>query len=161
MRQLLSIFLLAMIGTGQSYAKDYEACFKKAAQKHGVPLQILFAVSFTESSFRANAHNKNRNGTRDYGFMQINSIWSKQAKKMGYSWHKVKSNPCTNVMFGSHILKANKKRLGSWRAAVGAYNAGFSKSAKAKKRRHNYYRKVIRNKSLAKRYIHRLKIKTS
>ncbi|MGY0399166.1 MAG: hypothetical protein ACWIPH_04360 [Ostreibacterium sp.] len=37
--------------------------------------------------------------------MQINSIWSKQAVKMGYNWSKVRSNPCTNNMFGSHIFK--------------------------------------------------------
>lgn len=161
MRQLFSLVLLLVIGLGQVQAKDYEACFQKAAKKHNVPVSLLFAVSFTESSFKPTARNKNRNGTRDYGLMQINSIWAKQAKKMGYSWQQIKSNPCTNIMFGSHILKANKKRLGSWRAAVGAYNAGFSKSAKAKKRRQRYYNKVIRNKGIAKRYLHRLKAKSS
>lgn len=161
MRQLFSLLLLLAIGLGQGNAKDYETCFEKAAKKHNVPLSILFAVSFTESSFKPHAKNKNRNGTRDYGFMQINSIWAKQAPQMGYSWQQVKTNPCTNVMFGSHILKSNKKRLGSWRAAVGAYNAGFAKSAKAKKRRQHYYNKVIRNKGIAKRYIHRLRKKSS
>ncbi len=98
-------------------------------------MQWLYAISFTESSFNPKSKNKNANGSRDYGLMQINSIWKKEAKRMGYSWHKIKTNPCTNVMFGGHI------------------------TAKAKRLRNKYYHKVRKNRSLAKRYIKRLRKK--
>ncbi len=143
----------------QLYADTYEACFKEAAKKHNLPVQWLYAISFTESSFNPKSKNKNANGSRDYGLMQINSIWKKEAKRMGYSWHKIKTNPCTNVMFGGHILKANLKRTKSISKAIGAYNAGFANTAKAKRLRNKYYQKVRKNRSLAKRYIKRLRKK--
>lgn len=159
MKKTTLLFLILLFGLTTGYAKTYEACFKRAAEKNNVPLDILLAVSFTESSFRHSSRNKNHNGTADYGLMQINSIWAKEAHKYGYQWSKIKKNACTNIMFGSLILKNNKKRLGSWASAVGAYNAGFANTAKAKKRRLRYYKKVLRNRALAKRHIKRLKRK--
>lgn len=159
MKRIITFTLLLLLSITQLQAKTYEACFKAASQKHGVPLKILLAVSFTESSFNHRSRNSNRNGTQDYGLMQINSIWAPHAKKMGYSWNQIKSNPCTNIMFGSRILKDNRKRLGNWKSAIGAYNAGFAKTAKAKQRRNKYYKKVMRNKLVAQRNIKRLKKK--
>lgn len=159
MKKITVYIFLVVFGLTASYAKTYEACFKKAAKKHGVPLDYLLAVSFTESSFRHSSRNSNRNGTADYGLMQINSIWAKEAHKYGYSWNKIKKNACTNIMFGSLILKNNKKRLGSWKKAIGAYNAGFASTPKAKKRRLRYYKKVLRNRAIAKKHIKRLKRK--
>lgn len=150
----LQIFIFSF-----AQAKTYEACFQKASKKHGVPLELLLAVSFTESSFRHASRNRNSNGTADYGLMQINSLWAKEAHKYGYQWSKIKKNACTNIMFGSLILKNNKNRLGSWKSAIGAYNAGFANTAKAKKRRLRYYNKVLKNRAIAQRHIKRLKRK--
>ncbi len=154
---VLFVLLTGFLAFG--HAKTLEQCFHDASAKNDVPMSLLLAVAFTESSFKANSLNKNKNGTHDYGLMQINSIWSKDAKRHGFSWEKIKKDPCTNVMFGSFILKQNKKRLGSWSKAIGAYNAGFSNSPKAKKVRRRYYDKVMRNKLVAKRHIHRLQQK--
>lgn len=153
-RVFLVALLLGFLPVG--YGKTLEQCFHEASEKNEVPVNLLFAVAFTESSFKANSLNKNKNGSHDYGLMQINSIWAKDAKRHGFNWEKIKKDPCTNVMFGSYILKQNKKRLGSWSKAIGAYNAGFSNTPKAKKVRQRYYAKVMRNKLLAKRYITRL-----
>lgn len=139
------------------YAHSIESCFKKASQKHDVPLHYLLAVSYTESRFKGNLSHRNKNGTHDYGLMQINSIWSNPAKKMGYNWNKIKTNSCTNIMFGSHILKLNFKRLGSWQSAIGAYNAGFSKTKKAQKRRQRYFNLVMKHRLIAKRTFKKIK----
>lgn len=148
------IFILLALFVGfAGYGKTLEQCFHDASVENDVPVNLLFAVAFTESSFKANSLNKNKNGSHDYGLMQINSIWAKDAKRHGFSWEKIKKDPCTNVLFGSYILKQNKKRLGSWSKAIGAYNAGFSNSPKAKKVRKRYYSKVMRNKLIAQRYI--------
>lgn len=159
MKKLISLTLLMIISIGYSHATTYEACFKSASEKYGVPLKILLAISFTESSFNHKSLNHNRNGTKDYGLMQINSFWAKHAAGMGYEWSQVKHDPCTNVMFGSRILKDNRRRLGTWEAAIGAYNAGFAKTAKARKLRARYYKKVMRNRLIAQRNIDKLKKK--
>lgn len=153
------IFLFIILSFTKAYTKTYDACFKAAAKKHNIPVQWLYAISFTESSFNPKSQNKNRNGSRDYGLMQINSIWETEAKKLGYSWHKIKTNPCTNVMFGGHILKNNLKRTKSLSKAIGAYNAGFANTPKAKRLRKKYYQKVRRNRVLAQRHLNRLKKK--
>lgn len=158
MKKLLTlcVFLVSM---AHLHAETYEACFKKAAQKHNIPVQWLYAISFTESSFNPDSSNRNRNGTRDYGLMQINSIWKKEAKRLGYSWHKIKTNPCTNIMFGSYILKSNIRRTKNMQKAIGAYNVGFSNTAKAKRLRKKYFEKVKRNRKVAQRHLKRLRRK--
>ncbi len=83
MKKLLTLLVL-LFGITQLQAKTYEVCFKDAAKKHNIPVQWLYAIAFTESSFNPRSKNNNRNGTRDYGFMQINSIWKKEAKRIGY-----------------------------------------------------------------------------
>lgn len=150
-RGLVVTFLL-LSSFGAVSAKNIEKCFVAAAKKHGVPMKILLAVSYTESRFKSKARNSNRNGTRDYGLMQINSIWASHAKKLGFSWQHIKSDPCTNVMFGSYILRQNYKRMGSWKGAIGAYNAGFGKTPKARKRRLHYYRLVMKHREVAQRH---------
>ncbi len=141
--------LLAFFICLSAKAENLEACFRKASIKNDVPMGLLLAISYTESRFKTRARNTNTNGTKDYGLMQINSVWATQAKKMGYSWQKIKSNPCENVMFGSQILKYNHKRMGSWSSAIGAYNAGFGNTPKAKKRRQKYYNLVMQHHAVA------------
>lgn len=153
---LITLFVFASMITNVQ-AKSVKSCFKEASNKHNVPLPILLAVAYTESRFKTKARNGNTNGTRDYGIMQINSIWSKEAYKMGYSWKKIKHRPCTNIMFGSRILRDNRKRLGNWKSAIGAYNAGFGNTAKAKKRRNHYYRLVMKHKSVASKRFKKIK----
>lgn len=157
LKQIIILAMLLTVGVASAQVKSIESCFKAAAEKHNVPLHLLLAISYTESRFKPYVKGHNRNGTSDYGLMQINSIWSKQAKKMGHNWQAIKTDPCANVMFGSHILKYNRKRMGSWQAAVGAYHAGFGKTPKAKKRRQRYYRLVMRHSQVAQRSIKNVK----
>lgn len=157
MKKYFIVLLFIFAGLTHSQAKSVHSCFKEASRKYNVPLPILLAVAYTESRFKTKARNSNRNGTRDYGIMQVNSLWSKQAYKMGYSWKKIKYSPCTNLMFGSRILRDNHRRLGNWKSAIGAYNAGFGNTAKAKKRRNSYYRLVMKHKSVAKRTFKKIK----
>ncbi len=158
MKKLLTVLVL-LLGITQLQAKTYEVCFKDAAKKHNIPVQWLYAIAFTESSFNPNSKNNNRNGTRDYGFMQINSIWKKEAKRVGYSWHKITTNPCANIMFGGYILKENLRRTKSMKKAIGAYNVGFANTPKAKRLRSRYYQKVSKNRHVAKRHLKRLRRK--
>ncbi len=156
-RFFLPILLAFLLGAGNAQAKSLEACFKEAAIKHQIPLDLLLAVSYTESRFKTGLNGHNKNASYDYGPMQINSIWATQAKKMGHNWQKIKTNPCANIMFGGHILKYNHKLMGSWSAAIGAYNAGYAKTSKANKRRQRYYRLVMSHHAVAQRSIKKAK----
>lgn len=78
-------------------------CINLAAMQYHVPAVIIIAVLKTEGG-RVGHANSNKNGTIDYGPMQINSIWLDKLKKHGYSAHDLQYNPCLNVAAGTWIL---------------------------------------------------------
>lgn len=100
-----------------------ETCWDSAARLHHVNVEVLVAIAQVESSFRASAINRNRNGSADIGIMQINSSWLPTLKRYGISRADL-FDPCVNVHVGAWILGKNFRHYGqtSWRA-VGAYNA--------------------------------------
>lgn len=116
----LFIFLFLLIGIKICYAHPLTQCMYDAGNKYSVNPEILWAIAKVESSFDANAINKNKNGSYDYGVMQINSIW---AKTIGYeNWSKL-SDPCYNIHVGAWILSQCIARNGyNWKA-IGCYNS--------------------------------------
>ncbi|HMK43159.1 MAG TPA: lytic transglycosylase domain-containing protein, partial [Dissulfurispiraceae bacterium] len=107
--------LLAFCGTE---AKGF--CFDDAAKKYELSADLLRAIARTESGMRANAVNRNSNGSFDIGVMQINSFWF---PKFGLTADQLKSDPCLNVMTGADILSRCVKSHGYTWEAVGCYNA--------------------------------------
>ncbi len=144
--------------TNLAEPRTYETCFEEAAEAYGIPLEWLFALSFTESSFWPDSSNENSNGTSDFGFMQINTTWKKEAERAGYDWEQIMTNPCANIMFGSYILRHNYDRTKNFSRAIGAYNAGLGRSKRARNNRVRYYRKVKKNIEVAENNLHRLQI---
>lgn len=98
-------------------------CFVEAGKTYGVDPTLLKAIAKVESSWRADALNKNSNSV-DIGVMQINSSWLTKEPFKGLGYRKEHLfEPCTNVMVGAWVLASNFKSYGySWEA-VGAYNA--------------------------------------
>lgn len=103
-------------------AQVMQGCWDKAGKTYGVDPWLLMAVAKVESSFRANAINKNKNNTYDIGMMQINSFWLPTLSKFGIS-SKDLLNPCTSVFVGSWIMAQNIKRFGYNQDGIGAYNS--------------------------------------
>ena len=100
------------------------ACFEAAGARYRIDPLLLYAIAQVESRLQADAVNHNRNGTVDYGVMQINSIHLPWLKRHGIDAQRLLSEPCTTVEVGASILADMMSRLGySW-DAVGAYNAG-------------------------------------
>lgn len=97
-------------------------CWDSAGKTYGVDPWLLMAVAKVESSFKANAINKNKNNTYDIGMMQINSFWLPTLSKYGIS-SKDLLNPCTSVFVGSWIMAQNIKRFGYNQDGIGAYNS--------------------------------------
>ncbi|OPY84724.1 MAG: Transglycosylase SLT domain protein [Syntrophorhabdus sp. PtaU1.Bin153] len=102
-------------------------CFEEAGERYGVSPQLLWAIAKTESNFNATAVNYNRNGSFDYGVMQINSSWYRE---LGTDrWMRL-GDACYNINAGAWILSKCVQRYGYTWAAVGCYN-GISKNAGA------------------------------
>lgn len=127
-------------------ASPCEREMARAAQLHGIPLGILYAVGLTETGRRGALHPyalgaegetvfaksaddamasfeaMRRRGTRliDLGCMQINYYY--HGKK--FSSVQAMFDPAKNVDYAARFLKELKQREGSWTMAVARYNAG-------------------------------------
>lgn len=95
-------------------------CFEEAGQMYGVSPEILYNIASVESGFNPAVINKNKNGSYDYGLMQINSSW---AKTLGPERWKALSDPCTSVKTGAWILSQCLSRYGYTWQGIGCYNS--------------------------------------
>ncbi|ADR19270.1 lytic transglycosylase domain-containing protein [Calditerrivibrio nitroreducens] len=103
----------------------YPYCFDEAEKIYNVNKELLIAIAKVESNMRPDAINWNRNGTFDYGVMQINSAWYYELGEE--KWHKL-ADPCENVKTGAMILSKCIKKYGfNWKA-VDCYNKGSKAS---------------------------------
>jgi len=117
MKQITCLLLLSVF---LSPALSRAFCFEQAADQYGLSPQLLWAICKVESNFNPKALNYNKNGSFDYGAMQINSFWY---DKLGKDrWQKL-SDPCFNVKVGAWILSQCVKQHGYTWEAVGCYNA--------------------------------------
>ncbi|MCR4288136.1 MAG: lytic transglycosylase domain-containing protein [Deltaproteobacteria bacterium] len=127
---ILALFLSVLLMQGVVSA----FCFDYAGRYYGISSELLSAIAFVESSHDPNALNRNRNGTVDYGLMQVNSQW---APEFGEYWDYIK-DPCYNVLAGAWILKRCIARFDDTWGAVGCYNTGRAEGKSALR----YIRKV-------------------
>ena len=115
---LLIIMLLLLLVAAVASAEDL--CFEEAGNEYGINPQILKAIAKVESGFNPRAINRNKNGTYDFGVMQINSSWY---YTLGKDWWMTLGDPCSNIKGGARILSGCMKRYGySWEA-IGCYNS--------------------------------------
>ncbi len=94
-------------------------CFEEAGERYGISPQLLWAIAKTESNFNATAVNRNKNGSFDYGLMQVNSSWYAE---LGHDRWMGLGDACYNVHVGAWILSQCVQRYGYTWAAVGCYN---------------------------------------
>jgi len=95
-------------------------CFYDAGRAYGINPQLLQGIAKVESNLNPAAINRNKNGSADYGLMQINSFW---LKKLGTTTEELLKNPCYNVMAGAYVLRGCLDRHGETWEAIGCYNA--------------------------------------
>ncbi|MGO9139715.1 MAG: lytic transglycosylase domain-containing protein [Syntrophales bacterium] len=114
-----------------THAQAY--CFEEAGRLYNISPQLLWSIAKVESNFQPEALNWNRNGTYDFGVMQINSSWRMALGEE--RWTKL-GEPCMNVKVGAWILAQCIARHGYTWKAVGFYNAA------SKNKRDAYARKV-------------------
>jgi soluble lytic murein transglycosylase-like protein len=100
--------------------EDLRMCFEEAGVLYGISPLLLRGIALNESAFDPVAVNWNRNGSYDFGVMQINSFWY---RKLGRdAWLRL-ADPCYNIHVGAWILAQCVGRHGyNWKA-VGCYNS--------------------------------------
>lgn len=115
---LSSACLAATLVANASFAN----CFEQAAAYHQVNSLVLRAIAWQESRARPNATHVNKNGSIDYGMMQINSIHLRELSRYGLSSDKLMQS-CTSVYVAAwHLRKMMNKYGNSW-TAIGAYHS--------------------------------------
>lgn len=78
-------------------------CINRAAIEYHIPATLIVSVLKTENG-RVGSANLNKNGTYDYGPMQLNSSWLFKIAPYGYTQQSLQYNPCVNVSVGTWIL---------------------------------------------------------
>ena len=116
---LQKLLFLAVILVSPTAAAD---CFDAAAAYHGVNPWILRAIAHVESGFNQSAQNRNRNGTRDYGMMQINSIHLPELARHGVTQNDL-FDGCKSAHVAAWLLRRKMDRHGNTWNAVGAYHS--------------------------------------
>ena len=135
MAKAISQYLLIPLAIIFSSANAFCFCFDEAACRYNISADILYAIAKVESNFDPSAVNWNKNGSYDYGVMQINSRWYKVIGTD--AWSRL-GDPCYNVNVGAWILSECMKRHGYTWEAIGCYNAS------SKNKRNCYAHKVWR-----------------
>ncbi|CAN5420721.1 lytic transglycosylase domain-containing protein [soil metagenome] len=109
-------------------------CINKAAITYLVPAKVIISVLKAEGG-RVGLASPNKNGSFDYGPMQINSIWLTEVARFGYSKTKLQHDPCANVMVGTWILsreiaegKAYWQGIGNYHSHTPKFNIRYQKA---------------------------------
>lgn len=136
-----AVFFGLMLIARCSVAAPYEQCFNGAAAFHHVNSLVLTSIAKVESNYNPAAINRNRNGTYDYGLMQINSSWFPELRRWGVD-PGVLRDPCANIYIGAWILSKSMWKYGNTWHAVGAYNTG-APSATGDKYAYRVWREIM------------------
>jgi soluble lytic murein transglycosylase-like protein len=99
-----------------------QSCFDQAGERYRVAPHLLRAIANQESGMNPKAIHTNKDGTKDFGIMQINERWMPQLRQFGISKEGL-MDPCQNIHVSAYILRNLYNRYGENWKAVGHYNA--------------------------------------
>jgi hypothetical protein len=83
-------------------------CAKESGEMFNVPLAMIFVIMDTEGG-KVGSYRVNKNGSRDLGPMQINTLWLPKLKALGINEKNLRDNGCLNVAVASWILRSHLK----------------------------------------------------
>lgn len=109
MKKIFTFFLFFLLLSGAASANGlpknfykYDKYFVEAEKYFRVPYLLLKAIAMSENAkFNPDVESLNKNGTKDYGLMQINTIW---LKRLGLDKEVVK-HPKVNIFIAAKILR--------------------------------------------------------
>lgn len=123
-------------------------CINQAATAYHVPATMIIAILKTEGGKNGEA-SKNKDGSYDYGSMQINSCWLETIAHHGYTQHDIQYDPCKNVAVGAWILAQ------SMASGKNAWNGVGNYHSRTKHLNERYYLKVAKYHQWLDQIIHK------
>jgi len=102
--------------------KPLNKCILEAADYHGVNPYLLRSILMVESRLNPKAINTNKNGTRDIGVAQINSIHLPVLQTHGIKENHL-MDACVNTYVGAWLLRKQIARYGMTWFGVAAYHS--------------------------------------
>lgn len=106
-----------------SMPQSHLACISIESMRQSIPAALILSVLKTENGAVGKA-NKNKNGTYDYGPMQINTVWIGAISRASGASESIteaaiKNDFCSNIAAGSWILRQKIETAGSlWRGVA-------------------------------------------
>lgn len=102
---------------------DLPYCVAQASQQYGVPAALIRSILDVEGGgYGVDA--KNRDGSDDMGWMQVNSRWLATFAPYGITRQILLTDACLNIQVGSWILRHYYLREADWNRAIRSYNTG-------------------------------------
>ncbi len=121
----LWVFLEGLI-LKKTHPLPYTETVEKYAEQYAVPEEILYAVMYTESSFKSDAVSDKG----AIGLMQITPDtfeWLCRKSDRPETDAELLFKPETNIAFGAAFLSLLYSEYGNWDTVYAAYNAGRTK----------------------------------
>lgn len=116
--------LLMLIINGLVFANDkFDKYFVGAGEQYGVPPLLLKNIAKIESNLNPNAICINKNGTKDYGLMQINTIHLKRLNKQYGVTEQMLMEPKINIYAGAQLLSKIIHQHGFNFESIGRYHS--------------------------------------
>lgn len=113
-----------------------QACMAVAARDYGLPNWVLPAIYRVEGG-KSGAVRSNSDGTKDYGAMQINTVWvDRFYARYGIHPEVIRRDDCTNVRAAAYIIRSHINATGSLWNGIGRYHS------KTPSRKYSYAWKV-------------------
>ena len=97
-------------------------CINHAAIVYHVPAKIILSIMKAEGG-RNGMANKNKNGSIDYGVMQVNSTWLNKIGDYGFTAKDLQFDACKNVEVGAWIISQSLAEGETAWAGVGNYHS--------------------------------------
>lgn len=122
-------------------AKEIAYCIQLATSIYDVPEPLIQAILEVEGG-KPGLVSENTNGSKDYGRMQINSLWVPVLAKdlhldEGVIADQLQNNDCFNIAVGARILSKNIASEKNLERAIGHYHS------RTPKLRDRYVEKVV------------------
>jgi hypothetical protein len=127
--------------------KDIQQYLYDKCKEYEVPYELALSIIKVESNFNPDTVNKNSDGSKDKGLMQINSIHREEFLKQGYT---SMLDPYENIAYGVSLLSEICKLYNNEHKILMSYNFGITGARKVMSRgitSSKYSRKVVEYKN--------------
>jgi len=128
---ILKLFIVSLLSIFAFSNDKFDKYFVGAGEQYGVPPLLLKNIAQIESNLNPNVICINKNGTKDYGLMQINTIHLKRLNKQYGVTEQMLMEPKTNIYAGAQLLSKIIHQHGFNFESIGRYH---SNTAEFKKR---------------------------